>query len=368
MSDERLRGASVVLHSAPVPGDEQWDPVSGDPRALAVLEHRLARLHGTEAALVTADRLAALALVATARAVPGDSLVCADQLGGETYGFLADTCGRLGLDVRFISSPWELERWEERIDERTQLLFAECPSDPNLFIPDLEALAALAADHCLPLVVDTTVATPIVCRAAGLGADLVVCSLAGDLTGNRLAAGGAVLGREEAIVALQEAAERRPGCRLPPQAAVPCLLGLETVYDRLRTKRESTLAVRSYLLERRAEGEVTFVNHPSLRKHPQHGLAKRHLGGFGGALISFGVRGGEAAARAFVRGLRLVEMAAHPGGSRSTICHPWSMTHAGLSEAQREAAVIRANVLRLCIGNEDPADVLADLERGFDAL
>lgn len=381
MSEEKLVRASIVLHAVPssrpstlAAPDLSSPLVAGAASAggridsLALLEHRLALLHGTEGALVTASRLGALALVASHLMTAGDNLVCADQICGETHAFFDTTCADLGYDVRFVSSPWELDRWEDQIDERTQLLFVECPSDPNMFVPDLERLSALAGDHCIPLVVDTTVGTPMLCPASQWGADLVLTSLAGDLSGHALATGGAVMGKAETMASLREVARRVCGDRLHPLVAALVLLGLETLWDRLRTKRENTLAVRSLLLEKRAEGEVAFVNHPSLRKHPQYGLSRKYTDGFAGALISFGIRGGEDRASQFIDALQMITTAGHPGGNRTTIAHPYSSTHADLSPAQKDAAVIRPAVLRLCIGNEDITNILDDLERGFAAI
>lgn len=351
-----LRGSSVALHAGE------------GANVVALLESRLALLHGTEEALVTSDRLSALALVTSQRMVAGDNLVCADQLGGETYRFLDDTCARFGYDVRFVVGPWEVEAWSGLIDERTQAIVTECPSDPNLFIPDLPALADLAREHYIPMVVDTTVATPVLCRASRWGADLVISSLAGDLTGQGSLAGGAVMGSHERIGELRAAAARSPGCRLDTAAAAIALLGLETLYDRMRTKRENTVAVRSFLLERRADGEVGFVNHPSLRKHPQYDLCRKLMDGHPGPMISFGIRGDDDAPRAFCEALEMIAVANHPGSSRTTITHPFSSTHADLDHDQKRDAVIRPRMLRLCVGNEDATDILADLERGFDAV
>lgn len=377
MSEQKLRRASIGLHAAPgvrpAPEMELHSPLGGTESlasayGVALLEHRLALLHGTDSAVVTSDRLSALALVASHLMVPGDNMVCADQIGGQTYAFLEVACPRMGYDVRFISRPWELDRWEECIDERTQLLLVECPSDPNMFVPDLEALAALARDHFIPLVVDTTVATPVVCRASEWGAELVICSLSGDLTGHAFAEGGAVMGDIERTAKLREVATHSPGCCLHPFSAAMCLIGMESLFDRMRTKRENTSAVRSFLLERRAEGEITFVNHPSLRKHPQYGLSRKYTDGFAGSLVSFAVRGGEKAARALCSALRTIAPATSPGSSRTTICHPYSTSHASLSPEQKSAAVILPEMLRLSVGNEDPADILEDLERGFETV
>ena len=364
MTANNLKSATIALHASPPVPPEPGDPA---PPQTALLEHRLALLAGTEAALVLTGRLSALALLLSESMVAGDNLVCADQLCGESHGFLDLTCSRGGRDVRFVSSPWELPRWEQQIDERTQLLLVECPSDPNMFVPDLGALSALASDHCIPLVVDTTVATPLLCAATRQGAELSLTSLAGDLTG-QAGTGGALLGSRQRIEPLRQAAARAPGWPLPAPVAESALLGLETLADRMRTKQDNTRAVRAYLLERRADGDVTFVDHPSLRKHPQHRLARRTFSGHAGALISFGVRGSEDAALRLVSALRLIAAARAPGGNRSTICHSHSTTHAGLSDRQKADAVIRPEVLRLCVGNEHVADILEDLERGFAAL
>lgn len=367
MTEQKLRGASVLLHAIPqAQADSEQAQATQDQ--VALLEHRLALLHGTEAALCLSSKLGVLGLLVSELLVAGDNLVCADQLCGETYSYLDVTCARTGFDVRFVSEPWDISPWEEAIDERTQFLFVECPSDPNLFVPDLEALSGLARDHCLPLVVDTTVSTPVLCPAMKWGVELVITSLAGDLSGMSGCAGGAVMGAAERLRDLRKTARRVPGWPLSQTQASLVLLGLETLMDRLQTKRENTAAVRSFLLERRADREVTFVDHPSLRKHPQYELARKTFNGFAGSLISFGLRGGQQAAEKFMSGLRLIKPATHPGSNRTTIAHPFVSTHVGLTEKQKSQAVILPQVLRLCVGNEDAADILRDLERGFAAI
>ncbi len=211
-------------------------------------------------------------------------------------------------------------------------------------------------------------ATPVLYRAAEWGADLVVSALAGDLTGQPGLAGGAVMGSAERIGELREAAARTPGCALDEASARVALMGLETLFDRMRTKRENTVAVRSFLLERRADGEARFVNHPSLRKHPQYALCRQLMHGHPGPMISFGIPGDADAPGAFCEALQLIERADAVGSNHTTIAHPHSSTHAGLDPDQKKDAVIRRNMLRLCVGNEDAADILADLERGFGAL
>lgn len=367
MTEQKLRGASVLLHAGPHPQTES-DDAQSNQNPVALLEHRLALLHGSEAALAMSSKLGVLGLLVSELLVAGDNLVCADQLCGETYSYLDVTCSRAGFDVRFVSEPWEMAPWEEAIDERTQLLFVECPSDPNMFVPDLEALSALAQDHCLPLIVDTTVSTPVLCPATKWGVELIITSLAGDLSGMLDCAGGAVMGATERLRDLRKTACRVPGWPLSHAEASLVLLGMETLMDRLQTKRENTAAVRSFLLERRADRDVTFVDHPSLRKHPQYELARKTFTGFAGSLISFGVKGGQTAAEKLMSGLQLIKPATHPGGNRTTIAHPFTSTHADLSEKQKTQAVILPHVLRLCVGNEDCADILEDLERGFSKI
>ena len=362
MSDFKLCGASVVLHSPPGRDDLQ----AFGSGAIPLLEERLAGLFATETALVTSGRTSALALLTTSLLRAGDNLVAADQICSETYAFLNQGCPRYAIDVRMASRPWELQSWEAQIDERTQMILVECPSEPNSFIPDLQALATLAADHCIPLVVDTSVATPALCPAARWG-DFVLGSLSGPLTGQPMATGGVIAGATEGIAALRAEMSSSHQWNLHPFAASIALLGLQTLYDRLRTARENTMAVRSLLLERRAEGEVLFVNHPSLRKHPQHGLAKQYFDGFAGPLLSFGLRGGQEAARRFIDSLQMIVFDNQPQATKTTIMHPWSTTHAWLSVEQKKAAVIRPTMLALWVGNEDPTDLVDDLERGFSS-
>ncbi|MBT3222754.1 MAG: O-acetylhomoserine aminocarboxypropyltransferase/cysteine synthase [Proteobacteria bacterium] len=360
MSDFKLRGASVVLHSPLGQKAPRTFGIGGIP----LLEERLGHLFDTETALVTSGRTSALALLTTSLLKAGDNLVAADQICSKTYAFLHQGCPRYSIDVRMASRPWELESWEAQIDERTQMILVECPSEPNSFIPDLESLATLAADHCIPLVVDTSVATPALCPAARW-ADFVLSSLSGPLTGQPMAMGGVIGGSTDRIAPLRTEMSSSRQWDMHPFAASIALLGLQTLYDRLRTARENTIAVRSLLLERRAEGEVHFVNHPSLRKHPQHDLAKKYFAGFAGPLLSFGLGGGPERARRFIDALEMIHFDTEPQATKTTIMHPYSTTHAWLSVEQKKAAVIRPAMLALWVGNEDPTDLIDDLERGF---
>ncbi len=366
-----------------------------------VFERRVAALEGGVAAVATASGQAALTLAILNLAQAGDNIVASRTLYGGSVALLGHTLPRLGITTTFVDIH-DPDAVRAAIDDRTRAVFTETIGNPALDVPDLRALADLAHAHGLPLVVDNTFATPILARPFIHGADIVVHSATKWIGGHGTSIGGVVVDggtfdwatapRFRALYAEPEPAYhglvfgtafanidganlsyairlrtvllRDVGAALSPFNAFLFLQGLETLPLRIRQHSRNALAVARFLETHPA---VTWVSYPGLASHPSHQRAKALLDeGFGGVL-SFGVSGGEEAARAFVANTRLFSLLANVGDAKSLVIHPWSTTHEQLDDASRLAAGVTPDLVRLSIGLEDVGDLLSDLEQALGA-
>ena len=366
-----------------------------------VFEKRIAALEGGVAAVATASGQSAITLALLNLAQAGDTIVASRTLYGGTVALLAHTLPRLGITTRFVDIH-DHAAVTAAIDASTRAIYVETIGNPALDVPDLAALAELAHAHGLPLVVDNTFATPILAQPIALGADIVVHSATKWIGGHGTSIGGVVVDggrfdwanapRFRALYAQPDAAYhglvfgtafanidganiayairlrtvllRDIGAALSPFNAFLFLQGLETLPLRIRRHAENTLAVARFLA---SHPSVAWVSYPGLPEHPSHERAVRVLtGGFGGVL-TFGVTGGEPAARALVKALRLFSLLANVGDAKSLVIHPWSTTHEQLDESARIAAGVTPDLVRLSIGLEDTGDLLADLEQALVA-
>jgi O-acetylhomoserine (thiol)-lyase len=364
-----------------------------------VFERRIADLEGGVAAVATASGQSAetLALLNLARA--GDSIVSSRTLYGGTVALLRHTLPRLGVRTRFVDTG-DLDQVAAAIDDSTRAVYVETIGNPRLDVPDFEGLARVAHAHGVPLVVDNTFATPIFARPIEHGADIVVHSATKWIGGHGTSIGGVVVdsGRfdwarserfHEFFVAPEPAYHglsfseafgdldgnnlayalrlrvvllRDIGAALSPFNAFLFLQGLETLHLRMRRHADNALALARFL-----EGHpaVSWVSYPGLPSHSSHELAVRYLdGGFGG-VVTFGVLGGEVAARGVIEATRLFSLLANVGDAKSLIIHPWSTTHEQLSTEDRLAAGVSEDQIRLSVGIEDIDDLVADLDRAL---
>ncbi len=364
-----------------------------------VFERRIADLEGGVAAVATASGQAAetLAILNLARA--GDSIVASRALYGGTVALLAHTLPRLGIDTRFVDVT-DLEAVTAAIDGTTRAVYVETIGNPGLGVPDLEGLAAVAHAHGVPLVVDNTFATPVLARPLEHGADIVVHSATKWIGGHGTAIGGVVVdgGRfdwaasprfrdlyvepEPAYHGLSFAEAfgdlgganlayalrlrvvllRDLGAALSPFNAFLFLQGLETLPLRIRRHSDNALALARWL---QAHPAVTWVSYPGLASHPSHEQARRVLQGGYGGVLTFGVEGGEAAARRVIERTELFSLLANVGDAKSLIIHPWSTTHEQLTDAERRGAGVTPEQIRLSVGIEDVQDLRADLDRAL---
>lgn len=364
-----------------------------------VFERRIASLEGGVAAVATASGQSAQTLAILNLAQAGDSIVASSSLYGGTFSLFHHTLRRLGITVRFVDGS-DVAAVAAAIDDTTRAVYLETIGNPRLDIPDFRAIADAAHAAGVPLIVDNTFATPILFRPIEHGADIVVHSATKWIGGHGTSIGGVVvdggtfdwaasprfreffvepepayhglrfaeafgnLGGANVAFALRLRVVllRDIGAALSPFNAFLFLQGLETLHLRMERHCSNTLAIARFL---EAHPGVSWVQYPGLESHASHENAKRYLdGGFGG-ILTFGVLGGEAAARRVISGLKLYSLVANVGDTKSLVIHPWSTTHEQLDEAAREAAGVTPDLIRLSIGIEDIEDLREDLDRAL---
>jgi O-acetylhomoserine (thiol)-lyase len=365
-----------------------------------VFEKRIAALEGGVAAVGVASGQAAQTLAILNLAEAGDNIVASQSLYGGTVSLFSHTLPRLGIRTRFVNIH-DHKAVAAAIDENTRALYVETVGNPALDVPDLKALATLAHQFNLPLVVDNTFA-PVLVKPIEQGADIVLHSATKWIGGHGTSIGGVIVdgGRfdwggtarfrkfysdpEPAYHGLRFAEAfgnigganiafairlrvlllRDIGAALSPFNSFLFLQGLETLPLRIRQHSANALQVAQHL---EAHPSVAWVKYPGLASHPTHANAAAQLkGGFGGVL-TFGVRGGEAAARRFIKETKLFSLLANVGDAKSLVIHPWTTTHEQLSEAERQAAGVTPDLVRLSIGLEAADDLIADLDRALAA-
>ncbi len=323
-------------------------------------EQRLAALEGGAACVATASGMAAILATCMALLKQGDHVVCSRGVFGSTVTLFEKYLMRFGLQVDFVPQT-EPAAWAAAMRPETRLLFAETPSNPLTELVDIRALADLAHAHGALLAVDNCFCTPALQRPLALGADLVIHSATKYLDGQGRCLGGAVVGDAKRVGEEIFGFLRTAGPSMSPFNAWVFLKGLETLRLRMRAHCEHAQRVAEWLA---AHPRVARVYYPGLPAHPQHALARAQQDGFGG-IVAFEVQGGQPEAWRVVDATRLLSITGNLGDAKSTITHPATTTHARLSPAQRAQAGIRDSLLRVSVGLESPADIVADLARGL---
>ncbi|WP_336714598.1 O-acetylhomoserine aminocarboxypropyltransferase/cysteine synthase family protein [Arthrobacter sp. USHLN218] len=369
---------------------------TGNP-TVAVLEQRVAALEGGAGALATATGQAAVAVALLALVRGGQHLVASSKLYGGTVDLLTDTFGDFGIEVSF-ADPADVGAWAAAVRPQTRAFLTEAIGNPLATLQDLPAIAAVAHGAGVPLVVDNTLATPVLYRPLELGADVVVhsatkflgghgTSLAGvvvdggrfdfsaypekwpQLTAPKRRYGGDTLwgrhGRGAYLALARSKYLHDLGPSLSPYNAAQVLQGLETLDIRVARHGENTREVAGFLAGHPA---VAAVHHPSVPGHPQASLAARDFPRGTGSVFSFDLAADPAEVGPFIDRLRLFKLVANVGDTRSLVAHPAAMTHCRLSPRQRAAAGIGEATIRLSIGLESAADLVADLARALDPL
>ena len=325
-------------------------------------EERLAAMEGAEQAVATSTGMSALLGIVMALCSAGDHVVVSQSVFGSTISLFEKYFKRFGLQVSYVPLA-DVNGWREALRDNTKLLIVESPSNPLAELVDIQALAEVAHAGDALLVVDNCFSTPALQQPLKLGADIVFHSATKFIDGQGRCMGGAVAGRAEHMKELVGFL-RTAGPTLSPFNAWVFTKGLETLKLRMRAHCESAQALAEWLEQQPGIEKVHYAGLPS---HPQHDLAKRQMSGFG-AVVSFEVRGGQAAAWRFIDATRVVSITTNLGDSKTTIAHPATTSHGRLTPQEREAAGIRDSLIRVAVGLEDVADLQADLARGLAAL
>lgn len=359
-----------------------------------VLEQRMAALEGGVGALAVASGMAAITYAIQTVAEAGDNIVSVAKLYGGTYNLLAHTLPRMGIQTRFAAHD-DVAALEALIDARTKAVFCESIGNPAGNIVDIAALAEAAHRHGVPLIVDNTVATPVLCRPFEHGADIVVHSLTKYIGGHGTSIGGIVIdagtfpwadnkerfallntpdpsyhgvtyteafGPAAFIGRCRVVPLRNTGAALSPFNAFLILQGLETLALRMERHTENALKVAHYL---QAHEQVAWVKYAGLPDHPEHELAQRYTGGKPASILSFGIKGGQVAGARFIDALQLVVRLVNIGDAKSLACHPASTTHRQLNDEELEKAGVPRDMVRLSIGIEHSDDIIADLAQAL---
>jgi cystathionine beta-lyase/cystathionine gamma-synthase len=337
-------------------GEVRYTRYGTNPNHLALAE-KMRALEGAEASLVLGSGNAASALTLLTLAAAGDHVVAARQLYGGTLRLLTRELPRLGIETTFVDRP---EQWVEALRPNTRLLWLELPVNPTLRVPDIRPIAALAAEHGIPLVVDATFATPVNFQPLRFGAAIALHSATKYLGGHCDITAGMVSGAAAPIEAIRQTLISF-GPVLDPHAAWLLERGLKTLPVRMARHNENGMSVAAWLERHPA---VVRVHYPGLPSHPDHALACELLQGFGG-MVSIVVRGGDEAALRVVNRLRLLCVAPSLGGVESLVSMPRYTSHAALGAAERHALGIEDGFVRISLGIEDAADIIADLEQAL---
>lgn len=360
---------------------------------VAVLEERVAALEGGVGAVCTASGQAALTLAVTTLTGQGGHIVASSSLYGGSINLLAHTLPRFGITTTFVP-PRDHAALRAAIRPETRLVIGETIGNPGLEVLDIPTVAAVAHAAGVPLLVDNTFATPYLCRPLELGADLVVHSLTKWMGGHGVAIGGAVVdggrfdwresgrfptltepyagyhglvfdeqfGPAAFLMRARTEGLRDFGACLSPTHAFHLLQGVETLPLRMARHVENARAVVAFLAGHEA---VAWVAHPERPDHPDHALAQQVLPRGAGSVVSFGVKGGRAAGKRFIDALTLASHLANVGDAKTLVIHPASTTHQQMDAAQLAAAGIGEELVRLSVGLEDPADIVADLAQAL---
>ncbi len=331
---------------------------------VTMMERRLAALEGTEACIGTSSGMAAILLLVMGLLKSGDHVVCSQSVFGSTIKLLQGEFGKFGVQTTFVSQT-DVAAWRHAVQPNTKLLFAETPSNPLTEVCDIAALATVAHEAGALLAVDNCFCSPALQQPVKLGADIVVHSGTKYLDGQGRVIAGALCASEAIVNDKLVPVMRSAGMSLSPFNAWVVLKGLETLSIRMQAQSARALAMAQWL---ETQPVVERVYHPSLPSHPQHALAMAQQSGQGGAVVSFIVKGGRAAAFTVIDATRICSITANLGDTKTTITHPASTSHGRLSEDQRLAAGITQGMIRLAVGLDDVHDLKTDLARGLALL
>ncbi len=367
-----------------------------------VLEKRLAEMEGGVAGLAVASGMAAITYAIQCICQVGDNILSTSQVYGGTYNLFAHTFPRQGIDVRMISAD-DFDAFEKAIDNKTKAIFCETIGNPAGNIVDIQTLAKIAHKHGIPLIVDSTVATPFLCKPIDFGADIVIHSLTKYIGGHGSSIGGIIIdsGKFDWVAnkerfpmlnepdpsyhgvvyteALGPAAYigrcrvvplRNTGAAISPMNSFQILQGLETLGLRMERHCENTEKLADFLQNNE---KISWVNYAALKDSPYYNICQKITGGKASGIISFGIKGsdkvsGQEAGGKFIDALQMILRLVNIGDAKSLACHPASTTHRQLNEDELATAGVSADLIRISVGIENFDDIVADVKQALDAV
>ena len=361
-----------------------------------VLEERLAALEGGTAALAVASGAAAISYTIQALAANGGHIVAQETIYGGSFNLLSNTLPQYGIETTFVNVH-DLDAVKSAIREDTRAIYLETLGNPHSDIPDIDAIAKIAHEAGLPLVIDNTFGTPYLIRPLEHGADIVVHSATKFIGGHGTTLGGIiveggkfdwkqggkypqltdpnpsyhgisfydVLGGQAFVAYIRTILLRDTGAAISPFNAFLLLQGVETLSLRLERHIENTLKVVEFL---KNHPKVEKVNHPSLSTHPDHALYEKYFPNGGGSIFTFDIKGGQAEAWKFIDNLKIFSLLANVADVKSLVIHPATTTHSQLTDEELEETGIHQSTIRLSIGTENINDIIEDLENAFAAI
>ena len=361
-----------------------------------VLEKRIAALEGGVATLAVASGAAAISYTIEALAQKGDHIVSQQTIYGGSYNLLAHTLPQYGIETTFVDAH-DLSKVEGAIRPNTKAVYLETLGNPNSDIPNIEAIAAIAHKHGIPLIIDNTFGTPYLIRPIEHGADIVVHSATKFIGGHGTSLGGVIVdsgkfdwkasgkyapiaeanpsyhgisfvdaaGSAAFVTYIRAILLRDTGAAISPFNAFLLLQGVETLSLRLERHAENTKKVVEFLS---SHPQVSKVNHPILPDHPDHKLYRKYFPNGGASIFTFEIKGGKEVAWKFIDNLKIFSLLANVADVKSLVIHPATTTHSQLSEAELADQGITPSTIRLSVGTEHIDDIIADLENGFAAI
>ena len=363
---------------------------------VAVLEQRIAALEGGVGAICTASGMSALFVTFISLCSAGDHIVSASQIYGSTGTLLKHTLKRFNIECTFVSINDE-KALKDAIQENTKLVFCESIGNPGLEVSDLPKIAEIAHQNNLPLVVDATFATPVLCKPLEHGVDVVVHSVTKWIGGHGVAVGGVIVdggsfdwgssnkhptlttpyepfhginfweefGPSALSMKIRAESMRDFGPAMSPHSAFLILQGIETLTLRMNQHVKNAVKLAKWLLEQSA---VMWVNHPDLPENPTYEIAQKLFPNGAGSMLCFGVKGGREGGAAFINALKLSSNLANVGDSRTLVLHPASTTHSRLDEEAMKAAGSSVDLIRVSVGIESVTDIISDFKSGLKAV
>ena len=363
---------------------------------VAVLEQRIAALEGGVGAICTASGMSALFVTFVSLCSAGDHIVSASQIYGSTATLLKHTLKRFNIDCTFVSINDE-KALKSAIQENTKLIFCESIGNPGLEVSDLPKISKIAHQNSLPLIVDATFSTPILCKPFDHGVDVVVHSVTKWMGGHGVAVGGVIVdggafdwgsskkhpvlttpyepfhginlweefGPSALSMKIRAESMRDFGPAMSPHSAFLLLQGIETLSLRMNQHVKNALKLAKWLLEQSA---VMWVNHPDLPENPTYEIAKALFPNGAGSMLCFGVKGGREGGAAFINALKLSSNLANVGDSRTLVLHPASTTHSRLDDEAMKASGTSPDLIRVSVGIESVSDIINDFKIGLKAV